>query len=292
MISPPPKAFETVQFLLPSYFEEDLPSDFQALRGDCRRDEKYNWNICDQGIYFNTIADSDEEDFYEDEDERDHHNGIVDLREYWGELPPTPYPARILPVLDPDLDLRRKLDADRNDQVSAQVSTLYDDSTLLLVKYGREKIQEFEVDHLRNYSLYLIGDMVIVNPADEDCKTQYLLPGRSKLATLEDVPTTEYEGWMMYNGKLFKAVLDENFQLVVAPAGTTVEKHENPPRLYNIYQDERHPRYAMVYTRKEGIMTHVIDLEKCQVSMVLDRDSFWLAGLSQGELGLWKFSPT
>lgn len=286
-----PKSFIHVPYPDTRY-EEDLPSDFVALTGGCGRDEKYIWNICDQGLYFNSPAEEEEMEYDDSLDWNTH--GIVDLRaDKTAALPATPYAARLLPKLDlSGYKVKVLLEEEQNDRVSAVIMHLTDKKNFLLVKYGTEQVQKFELDSETFYHrLYLIGDMVIINKEDKKSKPLYLLPGLKSLTTLEDEPTAEYQGWMMYNGNLFKAVLDCKDRLVVASPTVKIKQPKRPQRLYNIYQDERNPRYAMAYTRKDGIMAYVIDLEECEVSMLLDKEDVWLLGLSKGELGLWKYSP-
>lgn len=268
-------------------FDVPLPSDFQALVGDCRRDENYGWNICDQGLYFNTVDDSENEDW--DQWELD-DNGILDLREdQTSELPATPYPLRSMPILDvPDKVIAKE----RNDKVSAAIVEDCFEYQFLAVKYRENEMQVFDIDYDDHiyYSLYLVGAMVIVYSNDMTTPQLYLLPGKPELANLEDTPTRKYEGLMMYNGNLFKAVLDFDGQLVVGPLNLEVNEKIGGERMYKIHQDERNPRYALVCTRKEGVVAYVVDLEDHTISLLLDKENLWLVGLSKGKLGMWKYT--
>lgn len=266
----------------PSHFKKELPSDFQALRADCRRDEAFKWNVCDQGLYFNTGK----------------VNGILDLRkDKTNALPDTPYPVRRVPkVKTSGYKIRYVSEEDRNDKVSAKIIVLEEkkEKTLLLVKYPDHKTVELELEPNYFHGLHLIGEMVIVSNGDLDSQPQYLLPGKTKLTTLtEAAQAAQYEGFMMYNGNLFKAELDCNGLLIVGRLDVEVDINmfEEPQRSFHIYQDERNPRYAMAYSQEEGLMVYLIDLHKYTVSVVIDRKDFCLPGVSKGKLGLWTYSP-
>lgn len=106
-------------------------------------------------------------------------------------------------------------------------------------------------------SIYLVGEMVIMTK--DGSKPQYVVPGSRKLATIEHAMPSlaDHQGFMMYNGNLFQAVLDNKDQLVVGTLDLQISReYRAEPFLYNIHQDDRNPRYALACTvQKQALLS-------------------------------------
>lgn len=142
-----------------------------------------------------------------------------------------------------------------------------------------------------SYRLQGFENNIVLHKREPDNNSYGLdlfVKGRNPIR-LGDMKSCGY-GLLMYNGQLFKAVHDEDRELHIVPAHSELGEDTKRDR-FNIFQDDRFPRYAMTSTVIRGLSEFVIDLKTHQVASVgLDPHHVPLVGISQGKLGVWKYS--
>lgn len=275
---------EPLQFPHESYckdhFNEPLPRDFQCLQGDINRYNKHRWITCDQGI--SRLCENGNRE-------------ILDLRENTQD-PMSHDPFSVLKrreYVTFEGQLRCRV---ANEFVAAAVVASRDKTEISLhVRYDDDAETEIHMVETElkegSYQVFVIEDMVLVSRSYSRGHDNvfYLLPG-GKLTPLDTPKMDSIDGWMQYNGILYKAVLDEDDNMQVATSHYPVEMYIVGLRKYEICQDVRNPRYGMAFCQDEGMLAHVIDLEEQEVILAANEDCFWIVGFSDGRLGRWNFS--
>lgn len=263
---------------IPRYLDKPLPADFQCLEGDrnlFRPGCDTRWKRCDRGIVSTRTGD------------------VLDLRTF--------SPVRCLSHVngyrkskngDMNVYKNTSVQTQMNHQLSASLSKCkWCNGNHLRITYhdGRpERIHTLEGEEV---SFYLIHDMVLIRTECHDYHAFLALPGTESLLTIA-IENDFVHSYLLYNGRLYKAMVDWTEECIVASLmyDPFYSYFSSSDLRYEIVQDVRHPRYALVYEEKTGILSQVIDLETRRVSKIAVDWRFRMFGISDGKLGMWEFS--
>lgn len=272
------RKFEFKRAEFPLHVDEPLPDDFRLLQNHVVGTGK-NWRICDRGV----VAPPTSE--------------VIDMRANPDDNAPGPTHPSLVPA-DPNVSLDGLVSVKDNAYVSTK-TTLHHGSTYVLIKYRDGTRIAVCVDQRANvhhsYDLQLIDDVVfsqIVSPTDiSENSISFILPGMDRPLPLVRVNCgINAEGLLLYDGHLYKAVVNDENNLTVATHDCPIRGEGRSDLEYNIYQDDRNPRYGLAYLKKTGVLIYVIDLLEHTVITVLQNLQFGFAGLSNGEPGVWQYT--
>lgn len=265
-----------------THHNEPLPDDFRALQGDMQRKSRYWWNYCDRGIYDQTSS------------------SFVELRTDKGtDTYLTKEEARTFFFGDVRCDddyIHYQHTTD-----TATVLAYSEKGVVLQIKYrGEENYREFLISSSTSYDncyeLQLIDNVAFVYKYEADNEeggdgTCCVAPGQG-LLRVEDGggSTAPPYGWLHYNGCLYKGIYDEHKDLQIVSANY-VDDTKRPMGGYDICHDERYPRYGVIYSLGGLFPLFVVDLKQHLVTAVnLDADHIPVIGISNGRMGVWKYS--
>ncbi|AOW04655.1 hypothetical protein B0I72DRAFT_140443 [Yarrowia lipolytica] len=281
----PHELFDHVELV--KHVNKPLPEDFQALQGDLARQWNSEWNSCDHGISGPREDDQEAE--------------VLDLTNNTNTdkitCSPTGTPNHCRPyrrLFPSQFEIGYKFSPQAEALLEWNMDT---DTVTLYTMFGDGACHSVMINEKKGtkmHHLQLINDVALVFVLDQDINTTYYIVPGGQLTPIDfgncQVPQ---EGLMMFNNRFFKAVLDEKVDLQVAPVSLPMGKPTTitPGAAYEICQDLRYPRYGLAYTNMDKNLAHVIDLQKRQISQFfgLDKD-VCLVGLSNGTLGVWKYT--
>lgn len=260
------------------HLDEPLPDDFQALRSHVAGAQA--WQTCDRGL----MAPSTREVF--DMTARPNCNN---------RLEPAPPPIVPSHLINPTSLLAFKA----NSYVFA-MSVIYCQSTDLHVWYRDGKRGMVILDDGpmcgHRFKLQLIDDTVFSLAANSTDPSENAVSCIVR-GMIYDHPLTNIssginpEGLLLYNGHLFKAAVNEDDELIVATLDFDIPGEGCQwSAKYDIYQDDRNPRYGLAYFKGSGVLIYVIDLLKHTVINVQRYQELGFVGFSKGKPGVWRYT--
>ncbi|KAG5356158.1 hypothetical protein CJU89_5878 [Yarrowia sp. B02] len=254
---PPKKHLKFKHSKLPALLNTLLPDDFQCLQGYLDRKE-HEWFYCNEGLGRT-------------------YGGILNLR---ADEKTVLLPSSV--TLKPHGEV---LKFESNSHVAVQIVR---DQIMVVIKYAdNSRVQECTLDKADVEAFYKILVFVSRVRSENTDDMYYILPDSNGLYQMNWKPL------MLYDGVLYKVSVGSGDKLQVATRGYPVKGEGIADLQYDIFQDQRHPRYGMVYTEMEGLLDYVVDLETKEVFRVLrvlEEGHISIAGISNGKLGVWKYS--
>ncbi|KAG5358875.1 hypothetical protein CKK34_5188 [Yarrowia sp. E02] len=266
------------------HYNEPLPNDFFALQGDMQRKSRYFWNYCDRGIYDQTSEEY--VDLKTDEDKGDvTYLSRAEARTFFfGNVKSDDHYIHYQHTTD-----------------TATVLARSEKGVVLQIKYRDDKdYQEYLISSsssFRNcYELQLIGNVAFVYKfdyeAEEDYEATFCVARGSGFLRVDDgagISCPPY-GWLHYNGCLYKGIYEEEKGLQIV-SGHYEDNSKRAGGGFDICHDDRYPRYGVAYSMGGLFPMFLVDLKAQQLSPIcLDAGYLPVIGVSEGKMGVWKFS--
>ncbi|KAG5358550.1 hypothetical protein CJU89_5157 [Yarrowia sp. B02] len=270
-----------VHVSIDAHINEPLPDDFIALQGDMQRKSRYWWNSCDRGIYDQTAedfvdlrADSGEDSYPSKEAVRSFFFGEVRSDDDYIHYQHTTNTAAVLARSDRGVVLQIKHRGDND---------------------FRELLISTSSSYTNCYELQLIDDTAFVYKCEleteELAEGTYCVPRGQDLMRVDDGDSTQAPyGWLHYNGRLYKGIYHSEKELDIVSARYK-DDQESPMGGYDMCHDERYPRYGIAFSMGGLFPLFIADMKAHEMSAVhLDRDHVPLIGVSNGRMGVWKYT--
>lgn len=184
--------------------------------------------------------------------------------------------------------------------------SVHQDQLTLTVKYPNRSAESLKLNCKPPLRLQVISDCVYVFGRHDHTSVLYLVTPQTCQEILHAQRKCPPAGMVLYNGKLYNMDMDGRYRCTVSPVThrITSDRNRPPDKFHRVYQDEKHPRYCLIY-KSTGLVTGLVDLKQKQTVILSQisadifsvynganerEDHLLMVGLSQGKVGCWRYT--